>query len=175
MIVKGEIKALTPTYDEKAVNKFSVRIDLFESVTGSGEVIVDCQVINQPGRIGGYKVGDVVWVAFEKDKYDLPVIIGKIYRGTSLEEEACKSGEHLCTERMDDLIVRSNATLPAATTFSTDPLTDRLAPSSGNSGTFTAHWLYQQIESLTNENKTLKAELEAIKAKLALFPWTGGV
>ena len=173
MIVKGEIQALSPTYDEAAPNLFSVRIDLFETVTGSGKVIVDCQVINQPGRLGGYQIGDAVWVAFEKDKYDLPVIIGKVYKGVMLEEEAYKSGNHLWSKRVDDIIAKTNAVLPITTVFSMDPMTSRTSTTSGNSGAFSAQWLYQQIEDLKSENASLRTELNELKQRFVNFPWTG--
>ena len=84
MIQKGIVKELLLNE-----NRVLVRIPMYES-PGNGEAIFDCMVSNQPGIINGYTVGDVVFVDFENNDLDDPVVVGNLYRG--LNEMKSKSG-----------------------------------------------------------------------------------
>lgn len=75
MIQKGIVKQLL--FDE---NKISVRVPIFET-PGSEEAIFDCNIMIQPGIITGYNIDDVVYVDFENDQYEHPVVVGKLYTG----------------------------------------------------------------------------------------------
>jgi len=63
-------------------NKVSVRIPIFET-TGSQEVVFDCNIMIQPGMVTGYNVDDVVYVDFENNDYEHPVVVGKLYTGNN--------------------------------------------------------------------------------------------
>lgn len=79
MIVKGIIKSI-----DVQGNTCVVRMPSFETA-GNDEIVATATVSNSPGSYNGYKVDDVVWVAFENDQLECPVIIGKLYLGIEAE------------------------------------------------------------------------------------------
>lgn len=79
MIVKGIIKSI-----DVQGNTCVVRMPYFETA-GNDEIIATATVSNSPGSYNGYKVDDVVWVAFENDQLECPVVIGKLYLGIETE------------------------------------------------------------------------------------------
>ena len=79
MIVKGIIKSI-----DVQGNTCVVRMPYFETA-GNDEIIATATVSNSPGSYNGYKVDDVVWVAFENDQLECPVVIGKLYLGIEAE------------------------------------------------------------------------------------------
>lgn len=79
MIVKGIIKSI-----DVQGNTCVVRMPYFETA-GNDEIVATATVSNSPGSYNGYKVDDVVWVAFENDQLECPVIIGKLYLGIEAE------------------------------------------------------------------------------------------
>ncbi len=76
MILKAFIKELP----EQGKNIYKVRIPFMEDNTNH-EMVFSALLCNQPGEYNGYKVGDCVYVIFENDKMDVPVIMGKLYTG----------------------------------------------------------------------------------------------
>lgn len=71
---------------EQVINKYKykVRIVRFYNVnTSSGALNMDAlpeaSVCIQPGCIPAYYPGDIVYVEFENDRLDQPVILGKLY------------------------------------------------------------------------------------------------
>ena len=84
MIQKGIIKEII--FNE---NRMLVRIPMYES-PGSGEAIFDCMIANQPGYVNGYAIGDIVFVDFENDDLDDPVVVGCLYTG--IKSNKSKSG-----------------------------------------------------------------------------------
>jgi len=79
MVFKGIIKELP-----KDNNRYLVRIPPLEDNT-TAEFILPALLCNQPGEYGNYKVGDVVFIEFENNKLDTPVILGKLYTGVPEE------------------------------------------------------------------------------------------
>lgn len=79
MVVKGIIKSI-----DVQGNTCVVRMPYFETA-GNDEIVATATVSNSPGSYNGYKVDDVVWVAFENDQLECPVIIGKLYLGIEAE------------------------------------------------------------------------------------------
>jgi len=99
MILKGYIKSLP----SKGSNIFRVRIPFLEDNT-SREMIFDSLLCNQPGEYAGYEVGDCVFVIFENDKLNTPVILGKLF----VEENKNVKTHHI----VNDLEVTGNVILP---------------------------------------------------------------
>ena len=71
----------------------------------------------QPGIYNGYKEEDVVIVAFENNKIDQPVIVGKLYLGAE-NEGSTPLGALSCS----NLSVSNSATLPLVTKLTSDGL-----------------------------------------------------
>lgn len=84
MIQKGIVKEV-----QQAENRIIVRIPLYETA-GGNEALFSCVIANQPGIINGYIEGDIVFVDFENNSLDYPVVVGNLYRG--LNEIKSKSG-----------------------------------------------------------------------------------
>ena len=81
MIVKGIIKSIDYTG-----NTCTVRIPVFESAANENEVVVPATLSTLPGIYNGYKEEDVVFIAFENNDYDMPIVIGKLYLGVENEK-----------------------------------------------------------------------------------------
>lgn len=78
MITKAIIKKLCSLED----NHFSVYIPLLRKAnSGMEDAILSATLCNIPGIDNSLKVGDVVYVGFEDDQYDKPIILGKLYIG----------------------------------------------------------------------------------------------
>lgn len=80
MITKGIIQSI-----DFAGNTCEVRMPLFEHGDNI-DVVSTATISNTPGSYNGYKVGDVVYVAFENGITDNAVVIGKLYLGAEKEK-----------------------------------------------------------------------------------------
>ena len=96
-------KALIKELPEEGSNIFKIRVPLFEDTTGS-EIIYNALYCYPPGIYGGLDIGDCVYVAFEDDKLNIPVILGKLYTGTTDEDYVFAN--------INNLSVSSQANLP---------------------------------------------------------------
>ena len=76
MITEGQIVSIQD-------RTCSVRIPLFETVGSNIPTVVTAPFSCPPGVYGGFKAGDTVWLAFERELADKPVVIGRIYAGSS--------------------------------------------------------------------------------------------
>ena len=88
-------------------NTCQVRIPLFESA-GNDPITGTAIVSNTPGSYNGYKVGDVVLVAFEDGKMQNPVIVGKLYLGAAKEKQDPRG-----TINVETTTASKSASLPA--------------------------------------------------------------
>lgn len=88
-------------------NKYGVRIPIFEYAGSDAEYIEEATLCYTPGNIEGYKVGDVVFVSFENNQLEHPVILGKLYLGP---EDEPTNGGYCAT-----LDVINRASLPSNT------------------------------------------------------------
>ena len=80
MITKGIIKSI-----DYNGNTCTVRVPFFETANND-EIVSTAPISNTPGSYNGYKVDDVVWVAFEDGSMSNPVVIGKLYLGVEAEK-----------------------------------------------------------------------------------------
>ena len=71
MLLKGIIV-------EYSGNKYKVRIPTFEAAGSDKQYIVDATLSYSPGNLKGLVIGDVVYVGFENNRIDKPVILGKL-------------------------------------------------------------------------------------------------
>lgn len=110
MVTKGIIK----TIDYNG-NTCTVRVPFFETANND-EIVSEAAVSNTPGSYNGYKVGDVVWVAFEDGSMDHPVVIGKLYLGVE-SEKADPRG----TLNVVDSRVSNSAEIPFDTKLGSNP------------------------------------------------------
>lgn len=76
MITKGII---TEIVDEKDKHYFSVRVPIFEtSASTEFSIFKEVPLCYEPGNLSGYHLDDVVWVGFENNEANNPVILGKL-------------------------------------------------------------------------------------------------
>lgn len=89
-----------------------VRMPLFETSASSAPIEAEALVNITPGVFNNLAVGDRVFVAFEENALEKPIILGKLFRGADIESHT-KGG---CAV-FNTLKVGSTASLPASTTF----------------------------------------------------------
>lgn len=89
-----------------------VRMPLFETSASAAPIEADALVNIAPGVFNNLEVGDIVFVAFEENAMEKPIIIGKLFRGANIEGKIRGGGGVFNT-----LKVNSDATLPASTNF----------------------------------------------------------
>jgi hypothetical protein len=106
MITKGIIRTIN-----KAGNRCIVRMPLFETASSSAPVEAEALISITPGFYNNLFVGDIVFVSFEENALEKPIILGKLYKGIS-SEALTKGGAGI----LDTLKVYTTATIPAATT-----------------------------------------------------------
>ena len=138
MVTKGIITSI-----DFNGNTCQVRIPLFETA-GNDPIISTAVVSNTPGSYNGYKVGDVVLVAFEDGKMETPVVIGKLYLGA--EKEKADPRGSLNTE---SLVAAKTAAVPADTKLTTD--TDKNLPNTMNP--------YANLSSIANNLNKLNTDV----------------
>lgn len=82
MIIKAIIKKL-PEYND---NHYTIRIPFFEDNTKK-ESEFTALLSYTPGIYGNYNIGDIVLISFENEKFNTPIILGKLYTGKIEERE----------------------------------------------------------------------------------------
>lgn len=96
-----------------------VRIPLFENASRNVNMIeADAQFSIVPGIYNCYKTGDVVFIGFEENKMELPIIIGKLFVSASAESEAARG-----SFTGNSLVITETAKLPYSTIFNFDEIT----------------------------------------------------
>ena len=104
-------KAIVRSINNKA-NRCIVRMPLFETAANSAPVEAEALVSITPGMFNNLVVGDVVFVAFEENALEKPIIIGKLFKGITNENEV-QGGAGI----LDTLKVRTAATIPCTTLY----------------------------------------------------------
>lgn len=90
-------------------NKCTVDIPLF----GENAVNIPAKIIIQPGSYNGYANEDKVWVGFEREMYNLPLVVGKIFVDQKSESNASGGASNI-----NSLTVTGNASIPMDTKIS---------------------------------------------------------
>lgn len=72
------IKAIIEELPEPGDNHYMIRIPFMEDHT-KNKSIFSALLSHTPGIYDSYKVGDVVFISFENEKLDVPIILGKLY------------------------------------------------------------------------------------------------
>ena len=107
MITKAIIQSINA-----AGNRCIVRMPLFETAANPMPVEAEALVNIAPGIFNNLAVGDVVFVSFEENALEKPVILGKLFRGSNTEGKIRGGGGIL-----DTLKVRTAASIPASTNY----------------------------------------------------------
>lgn len=111
MITKAEILSING-----AGNRCVVRMPLFETASSTTHVTAEALVNIPPGVFNNLKVKDVVFVAFEENALEKPIIIGKLFKGVN-DENTTPGGAGI----LDTLLVRTAATIPSSTLYEFPP------------------------------------------------------
>ena len=143
MVTKGIITSI-----DFNGNTCKVRIPLFETA-GNDPIIHDAIISNTPGMYNGYKVSDVVLVAFEDGQMELPVVVGKLYLGAEKEKQDPRGS--LNTET---LTATKTASVPSDTKLTFD--TDKNLPNTMNP--------YASISSVANNLNKLNTDVTYLDA-----------
>ena len=99
-------------------NICKVRIPLFETASRNVNMIeADAQFNIVPGIYNSYKTGDVVFIGFEENKMELPVILGKLFVSASAEADS-----HRGNLSGNSLSITDTAQLPYSTVFNYDQI-----------------------------------------------------
>lgn len=106
MVTKGLIKSI-----DRVGNRCIVRLPLFETASSTAPVEIEALISITPGMFNNLYENDVVFVAFEENALEKPIVIGKLYTG-AINENNTPGGAGI----LDTLTVRTSGSIPAATT-----------------------------------------------------------
>lgn len=107
MITKAVVQSINSTG-----TRCVVRMPLFETASSSTPVVAEALVNITPGVFNNIEVDDVVFVGFEENAIEKPIILGKLFKGAKTESEIRGGGGIF-----DTIKVTTTATLPASTNF----------------------------------------------------------
>ena len=107
MITKAEVVSVDRTRNSCVIN-----MPLFQNASNPSPVITKAYINITPGMYNNIFEGDIVFVGFEENRIENPIILGKLYRG--VDEEGKATGG---AGRLDTLHVETNAAVPAAIEF----------------------------------------------------------
>lgn len=96
----------------KAGNRCTVRMPLFETASSTMPIEAEALVSITPGLFNNIFAGDIVFVGFEENALEKPIILGKLFRNT-VSENNTPGGACI----VDALQANSSATIPSSTLF----------------------------------------------------------
>jgi hypothetical protein len=106
MITKGIVQRV-----DRRGNQFIVRVPLFESASTVNPVSLKAYQCIVPGLYNNLYVGDIVYIGFEENAMEKPIILGKFFKNYRTEDKA-KGGSGNFTK----LNILDKASMPASTT-----------------------------------------------------------
>jgi hypothetical protein len=106
MITKGIVQRV-----DRRGNQFIIRVPLFESASSVNPVSLKAYQCIVPGLYNNLYVGDIVYIGFEENAMEKPIILGKFFKNYRTEDKA-KGGSGNFTK----INVLDKASLPAYTT-----------------------------------------------------------
>jgi hypothetical protein len=107
LLTKGIVKSIN-----RNGNRCIVELPLFQTASDPTPVELEATINITPGLFNNLFINDVVFVAFEENALEQPVVLGKLFKGTASENKT-NGGAAI----LDTLRVNSSATLPASTIF----------------------------------------------------------
>ena len=107
MVTKAVVKSIN-----RAGNRCIVEMPLFATASSTTPVLAEALFNITPGMFNNIFVGDIVFVAFEENALEKPIIIGKLFKNTQ-NENATPGGAGV----LSTLRVNSAATIPSSTLF----------------------------------------------------------
>jgi hypothetical protein len=107
LITKAIVRAIN-----KTGTRCTVEMPLFATAANPSPVTAKALVNITPGLFNNLFVDDVVFVAFEENALEKPIIIGKLFTGATKENET-PGGAGI----LDTLRVRTAATIPCTTLY----------------------------------------------------------
>lgn len=93
-------------------NSCQVRVPLFENAASRMPIILEALISNPPGMYNNISIGDIVFIGFEENKIEKPVILGKMFISAK-QESAVQGGNLNC----NTLQISQAASIPATTRF----------------------------------------------------------
>lgn len=118
MLTKAIIQSIDYTK-----NICRVRIPLFENASRNVKMIeADAQFSIVPGVYNSYQTGDIVFIGFEENKMESPIILGKLFVSASAE-----ASSHRGNLSGNSLAITESAQLPYSTVFNYDTITQNSA------------------------------------------------
>lgn len=144
-------KAIVHKLDRDA-NRCLVRVPLFETASNPNPVVLTAYPSIVPGLFNNLYIGDIVYVGFEENALEKPIILGKFYKNAKTENKA-KGG----AGNFNTLNVLAKASVPSSTRFR---YTDALEAS------------YEDFNTPKKLADRIKENIEAIKyLNLYTQPW----
>jgi hypothetical protein len=151
LITKAIIKSINATG-----TRCTVEIPLFKSASMTKPVEATALINIPPGIFNNLKVNDIVFIGFEENAMEKPIILGKLFTGAS--EGNIRGGGGV----FNNLTVNSTANLPATTTF-TFPQTPQNEYKDFTSLKSIADYI-KWLESFTKANVThLNSDFKCLK------------
>ena len=107
MVTKAVVRSISSNG-----NRCIVRMPLFETASSAAPVEAEALVNITPGLFNNLVVGDIVFVAFEENALEKPIILGKLFTGAR-NENSVNGGMGI----LDNLRVNTAASIPSSTLF----------------------------------------------------------
>jgi hypothetical protein len=107
LLTKAIIKSINATG-----TRCTVEMPLFRSASSTAPIEAEALINVTPGVFNGLAVGDVVFIAFEENALEKPIILGKLFRGANIEGSIRGGGGVF-----NSLKVNNDAVIPSSTIF----------------------------------------------------------